>query len=83
MTMTTTTMTMTTTSSTRRYYRSIHGVPGLAVRVGRLLELWGRRAARPVDREQLALHRAAHEHALQALAAREAADTRHLYQPIR
>lgn len=29
----------------------ISGVPGLAVRLGRALENWGRRAARPVDRE--------------------------------
>ena len=31
----------------------ISGVPGVAVRLGRALENWGRRAARPVDREAL------------------------------
>lgn len=27
------------------------GLPAAAIRVGRMLELWGRRAARPLDRE--------------------------------
>ena len=31
------------------------GVPGIAIRLGRALEDWGRRAARPVDRETLRL----------------------------
>lgn len=31
--------------------RSISGVPGVAVRVGRALESWGRRAAEPMDRD--------------------------------
>jgi hypothetical protein len=33
--------------------RRISGVPGIAVRLGRALENWGRRAARPIDREAL------------------------------
>jgi hypothetical protein len=33
--------------------RAIKGVPGVAVRLGRALENWGRRAAQPIDREQL------------------------------
>ena len=31
----------------------ISGVPGIAVRLGRALENWGRRAAPPTDREAL------------------------------
>lgn len=31
----------------------ISGVPGLAVRLGRALENWGRQAAQPIDREAL------------------------------
>lgn len=31
--------------------QQISGVPGLAVRLGRALENWGRTAARPTDRE--------------------------------
>ena len=31
----------------------ISGVPGLAVRLGRALENWGRKAAQPIDREAL------------------------------
>lgn len=31
----------------------LSGVPGLAVRLGRALENWGRRAAQPIDREAL------------------------------
>lgn len=31
----------------------IGGVPGVAVRLGRALENWGRRAAQPTDREAL------------------------------
>ena len=31
--------------------RSISGVPGIAVRLGRALEKWGRAAAQPTDRE--------------------------------
>lgn len=33
--------------------RCITGVPGLAVRIGRALEAWGREVSRPVDRETL------------------------------
>ena len=32
---------------------TIHGIGGVAVRVGRAIELWGRRVAEPVTREQL------------------------------
>jgi hypothetical protein len=32
----------------------ISGVPWLAVRVGRALEHWGRRSARPVEHDELA-----------------------------
>lgn len=35
--------------------RALGGMPGIAVRLGRALEEWGRRAARPVDRETLQL----------------------------
>lgn len=31
--------------------RQITGVPGIAVRLGRTLENWGRKASQPVDRE--------------------------------
>lgn len=31
--------------------RQITGVPGVAVRLGRALEDWGRKVAKPVDRE--------------------------------
>lgn len=31
--------------------RRISGVPGVAVRLGRALENWGRRASQPIDRE--------------------------------
>jgi hypothetical protein len=30
--------------------RRITGVPGIAVRVGRTLEIWGRKASQPLDR---------------------------------
>jgi hypothetical protein len=33
--------------------RSISGVPGIAVRLGRALENWGRQASVPTDREAL------------------------------
>ena len=33
--------------------RSISGVPGIAVRLGRALETWGRQASAPTDREAL------------------------------
>jgi len=33
--------------------RRIGGVPGIAVRLGRALESWGRSAAPPIDREAL------------------------------
>lgn len=38
--------------TTRSVPRPIAGVPGLAVRVGRTLEIWGRLAARRPSREQ-------------------------------
>jgi hypothetical protein len=31
--------------------RQIHGVPGIAVRLGRALENWGREVSKPVDRD--------------------------------
>ena len=31
----------------------IHGIGGVAVRLGRAIELWGRRIAEPLTREQL------------------------------
>jgi hypothetical protein len=33
--------------------QQFHGVPGVAVRLGRALEKWGRSAAQPIDREAL------------------------------
>lgn len=33
--------------------RQITGVPGIAVRLGRALENWGREVSKPVDREAL------------------------------
>jgi hypothetical protein len=43
------------------YYddRRAAGLPGAAIRLGRMLELWGRRAARPLDRDEV-LRRRAH-----------------------
>jgi len=56
----------------RQGYR-IGGIPALAIRVGRVLELWGYRAARPIDgsraEQQLRLERIART----AEAARDAA----------
>jgi hypothetical protein len=69
---------MSTTISTH-----IHGVPALAVRTGRLLELWGRRAARPAGRAELALRREADWHAHIAVAAHEARELRTMYQALR
>jgi hypothetical protein len=31
--------------------RRISGLPGIAVRLGRALEMWGREASKPLDRE--------------------------------
>ena len=31
--------------------RQLTGVPGIAVRLGRALENWGRKVAKPIDRE--------------------------------
>lgn len=70
-------------STTHTYYRSIHGVPGLAVRLGRLLELWGTRAARPLDRDELRLRRQAELGARAALAERDAIIARQAYGSIR
>jgi hypothetical protein len=43
----------------------IHGIGGVAVRLGRAIELWGRRVAEPVTREQqerwIAIEREARE----------------------
>jgi hypothetical protein len=34
----------------------IRGIAGVAVRLGRALEEWGRRAARPLDRDEIERH---------------------------
>ncbi len=57
----------------------IRGIAGLAVRAGRALEAWGRRAARPLDRDQLERHIAIQREARQAIA--ERGDAHHgMYQ---
>ena len=55
------------------YYerRRAVGLPGAAIRLGRLLELWGRRALRPVDREEALRRR---EHAMRVAEHRAAVD---------
>jgi hypothetical protein len=50
----------------------IHGVPALAIRLGRFLELWGYRAARPMDSERAELVLRARRRETVARAAREA-----------
>ena len=48
----------------------IHGVAGVAVRLGRALELWGQRAAQPMTREQQELRIAIEREAREAVEAR-------------
>jgi len=48
----------------------IGGIAGLAVRVGRALERWGRRVAQPPTREQLVQRIAIEREAREAIAAR-------------
>jgi hypothetical protein len=75
---------MSTTISTHIHgVPALRGIPGLAVRTGRLLELWGRRAARPASRSDLALRREADWHAHIAVAAHEARELRTTYQALR
>ncbi len=70
-------------STTHTYYRSIHGVPGLAVRLGRMLELWGTRASRSLDRHELLRRHDAEMGARRALAERDAIIARHCSSGIR
>ncbi|MEO7898087.1 MAG: hypothetical protein ABIR65_12410 [Pseudolysinimonas sp.] len=50
-----TTATMTGSTATQNGYAAgsqIHGIAGIAVRLGRALQVWGQHAAEPVTREQ-------------------------------
>lgn len=76
-------MSVTGMTTTRAHYRTIHGVPGLAVRLGRLLELWGTRAARPLERDELLHRREADRIAQRAVAERDAMVARHAFIGIR
>jgi hypothetical protein len=67
----------------RRVHPQVGGIPGLAIRAGRLLELWGRRASRPMTPPEVELHLQAERRARTAIAAREATVTRAWYQNIR
>lgn len=51
-------------------------LPAAAIRLGRALEGWGRRASRPIDREQLLLRRRLERETAIAMASREAAQSR-------
>jgi len=53
----------------------IHGIGGVAVRVGRALELWGRRFAEPMTREQLQLRVAVEREARETIVSRGDAHT--------
>jgi hypothetical protein len=52
-------------------HQRVVGLPGAAIRVGRLLELWGRRASRPLDREEA---KRLHDHEQRIAEHRAAAD---------
>ena len=63
--------------------QQIHGIPALAIRFGRFLELWGLRVSRPWTGEEVELHLQAQRRAATAIAAREATVNRAWYQGIR
>ncbi len=73
-------VTMTGSTMTQNAYAGasqIRGIAGVAVRLGRALELWGQRAAQPPTREQQELRIAIEREARAAIEARRNA---HLYQ---
>lgn len=50
----------------------IRGIAGVAVRLGRALEDWGRRAARPLDREEIERHIAVQREVREGIAQQQA-----------
>ena len=72
-----------TTISTRNDDLRIHGLSGVAVRVGSALEEWGRRSAPVTDRDEIELRHWAENEAELARAAHEEAIRRELSQFIR
>jgi len=53
----------------------IHGIPGVAVKVGRALEVWGRRVSEPATREQQQLRVAIEREARESIVSRGDAHT--------